>query len=69
MLADLGREGARMVPVYDRMKLRPGNGFDGPAVLEQFDSTALIQAGQQVVVIATGGGAAPAKLQAFSLPR
>ncbi|MSR02754.1 MAG: pyrroloquinoline quinone-dependent dehydrogenase [Gemmatimonadetes bacterium] len=27
------------------------------------------RAGQQVVVIATGGGAAPAKLQAFSLPR
>ncbi len=46
----LGREGAHRVPVYDRMKLRPGNGFDGPAVLEQFDSTALIQAGQQVVV-------------------
>ncbi|HZX69135.1 MAG TPA: hypothetical protein VFE70_09640, partial [Candidatus Elarobacter sp.] len=26
-------------PVYGRARLRPGDGFDGPAVVEQYDAT------------------------------
>lgn len=46
----LSREGAQTVPVYDRMLLQCGDSFRGPAVLEQFDSTVLVQAGQRVEV-------------------
>ncbi len=33
-------------PVYDRARLRAGQRIDGPAVVEQFDATTLLLAGQ-----------------------
>jgi N-methylhydantoinase A len=32
-------------PIYDRAKLRPGNRFNGPAVVEQMDATTLVPPG------------------------
>ncbi|UYN97112.1 MAG: hydantoinase/oxoprolinase family protein [Enhydrobacter sp.] len=32
-------------PVYDRARLRPGNRFDGPAIVEQMDATTLVPPG------------------------
>ncbi len=32
--------------IYDRSRLRPNNRLQGPAIVEQFDSTSLIKAGQ-----------------------
>ena len=32
--------------LYDRALLKPGNRFEGPAIVEQFDSTTFIKAGQ-----------------------
>jgi len=29
-------------PVYDRRRLRPGDAFDGPAVIEQYDATTYV---------------------------
>jgi len=29
-------------PVYDRALLRPGDAFDGPAVVEQYDATTYV---------------------------
>jgi N-methylhydantoinase A len=37
-------------PIYDRERLRTGNRIDGPAVIEQMDSTTLILSGQSTVV-------------------
>lgn len=36
--------------IYDRAKLRSGDRFDGPAVVQQFDSTTVILAGMSCVV-------------------
>jgi N-methylhydantoinase A len=41
-------------PVYDRARLGPGHRLDGPAVLEQFDSTTLVYPGQTARVDAQG---------------
>lgn len=38
------------VPVYDRARLSAGLTFDGPAVVEQMDSTTLVLPGQEVSV-------------------
>ncbi len=32
-------------PIYDRAALRPGHTFDGPAILEQADTTSVIEPG------------------------
>jgi N-methylhydantoinase A len=37
-------------PVYERLLLRPGNRFDGPALVVQDDSTTLIHPGQRVQI-------------------
>jgi N-methylhydantoinase A len=37
-------------PVYDRYALRPGVRFDGPAIVEERESTLVVGAGQQVEV-------------------
>jgi N-methylhydantoinase A len=37
-------------PVYERAALRSGNRFDGPSLVEQFDSTVVVLPGQQVRV-------------------
>jgi N-methylhydantoinase A len=42
------------VKVWDRAKLLAGDRFDGPAVIEQFDSTTVALAGQTVAVEANG---------------
>ncbi|MFI1464962.1 hydantoinase/oxoprolinase family protein [Nocardia carnea] len=41
-------------PVYDRALLLAGNTFDGPAIVEQFDSTTIIGMGQHATVDAVG---------------
>jgi N-methylhydantoinase A len=38
--------GAVPVPVFDRDRLLPGNRFEGPAVIEQMDSTTVVLPGQ-----------------------
>ena len=38
--------GALDTPVYDRTRLAAGNCLQGPAVIEQFDSTTLLHPGQ-----------------------
>jgi N-methylhydantoinase A/oxoprolinase/acetone carboxylase beta subunit len=42
------------VNVWDREKLFAGDRFEGPAVIEQFDSTTVALAGQMVTVESTG---------------
>ena len=49
--------------MYDRAKLRHGATFEGPAVVEQWDSTTVVPPGARVtvdeylnLVIAVGGG-------------
>jgi N-methylhydantoinase A/oxoprolinase/acetone carboxylase beta subunit len=42
------------VPIYDRAALSPGQRFDGPAIIEQLDTTTVVHAGWSVT-IATGG--------------
>jgi N-methylhydantoinase A len=37
-------------PVYDRATLSPGSTFDGPAIVEQIDTTVVIHPGQAVCV-------------------
>ncbi len=49
-LYDLDRKAFAAAPVYDRGRLLAGDGVDGPAVVEQFDSTTLILAGQRAEV-------------------
>jgi N-methylhydantoinase A len=41
-------------PVYQRERLRGGQRFDGPAIVEQMDSTTLVLPGQSVEVDAVG---------------
>lgn len=42
--------GWQETPVYDRERLPRGAGFTGPAILEQLDTTVVIEPGNQVVV-------------------
>jgi N-methylhydantoinase A len=41
-------------PVYDRMKLKPGDKFDGPALVSEYASTTVIHPGDKVAVADTG---------------
>ncbi len=41
-------------PIYDRALLRPGHAFDGPAILEQADTTTVIEPGMTARVDAYG---------------
>jgi N-methylhydantoinase A len=43
-------QGFADVPVYDRAQLRAGHRLAGPAVVDQFDSTTVLLAGQQAEV-------------------
>ena len=36
--------------LFDRARLRAGDAFDGPAIIEQFDSTTIVLAGQSAGV-------------------
>ena len=46
--------GWRETPIYDRAALRPGHVFEGPAILEQADTTSLIEPGMHARVDAFG---------------
>lgn len=37
-------------PVYDRARLAPGHRFDGPAIVDQLDSTTVVYPGQRAIV-------------------
>ena len=39
-----------IVAVYDRLKLKPGDKFDGPALVSEYASTTVIHPGDKVVV-------------------
>ena len=41
-------------PVYGRTLLRPGDAFDGPAVVEQYDATTYVAPGWSARVDAFG---------------
>jgi len=43
-------EGFTATPVYDRYRLRPGARFEGPAVVEERESTAVVGPGAAVAV-------------------
>jgi N-methylhydantoinase A len=43
-------EQAQPTPIYDRAALRPSDAIEGPAVIEQLDSTALLFPGDRAVV-------------------
>ena len=49
-LYDLGASAFHQASVYDRAKLLAGDSIDGPAVIEQFDSTTVITAAQNATV-------------------
>jgi N-methylhydantoinase A len=49
-LYDLGSGGFNEAAIYDRAKLLAGDHIDGPAVIEQFDSTTVITATQTAMV-------------------
>jgi N-methylhydantoinase A len=53
-LYDTAQQKFDQVNVWDRAKLLAGDRFEGPAVVEQFDSTTVVLAGQTVTVDATG---------------
>ena len=53
-LYDLGTGAFRDAPIYDRAKLLAGDCIDGPAVVEQFDSTTVITAAQRASVDSFG---------------
>ena len=53
-LYDTAQQKFDEVNVWDRAKLLAGDRFEGPAVVEQFDSTTVVLAGQTVTVDATG---------------
>ena len=38
------------IPVYDRYRLRPGDSIDGPALIEEHESTCLLRAGDRATV-------------------
>ena len=41
-------------PVYDRLRLKPGDKFDGPALVSEYASTTVIHPGDKVAVADTG---------------
>lgn len=43
-------EGFRTIPVYDRALLRPGNRIEGPAIVEQMDTTTVLLPGDSCTV-------------------
>ena len=43
-------QGTLPCPVYDRELLAPGHRFDGPAIIDQLDSTTVVYPGQRAVV-------------------
>lgn len=43
-------KGMTPCPVYDRTRLAPGHRFDGPAIVDQLDSTTVVYPGQRAVV-------------------
>ena len=43
-------QGTLPCPVYDRELLAPGHRFDGPAIVDQLDSTTVVYPGQRAVV-------------------
>jgi N-methylhydantoinase A len=53
-LYDTAKQKFDQVNIWDRAKLLAGDRFEGPAVIEQFDSTTLVLAGQTVTVDDTG---------------
>jgi N-methylhydantoinase A len=53
-LYDTARQAFDRVNVWDRAKLLAGDRFEGPAVIEQFDSTTVVFAGQTVSVDTNG---------------
>ena len=53
-LFDVEKQKFERVRVWDRAKLRAGDRFEGPGVIEQFDSTTVVLAGQTVFVEPTG---------------
>jgi N-methylhydantoinase A len=53
-LYDIAKEKFENVTVWERAQLLAGDRFDGPAVIEQFDSTTIALAGQTVSVDAKG---------------
>lgn len=50
----LSVEGPVEAPVYDRARLKAGHRFDGPALVDQYDSTTVVCPGQVVTVDAIG---------------
>ena len=46
--------GWQETPVYNRAKLKPGNGFDGPAIIEAEDTTVVVEPGWSFEVDAYG---------------
>jgi N-methylhydantoinase A/oxoprolinase/acetone carboxylase beta subunit len=54
LLYDTARQKFDRVNVWDRAQLLAGDRFDGPAVIEQFDSTTVALAGQTVSVETKG---------------
>jgi N-methylhydantoinase A len=53
-LYDFGRRTFVTAPVYDRAKLAPGDRIAGPAVVNQFDATTVVLAGQSLIVDSYG---------------
>ncbi len=49
-LYDLEAAGFMDAAIYDRSKLRAGDRLEGPAVVQQFDSTTVILAGMSCIV-------------------
>ena len=47
---DTGRDGFVTATIYDREKLAPGDALAGPAIVDQFDATTLVLAGQTLRV-------------------
>ncbi|MET0630130.1 MAG: hydantoinase/oxoprolinase family protein [Xanthobacteraceae bacterium] len=53
-LYDLGRGQFADAGVYDRTRLRAGDRLEGPAIVEQYDSTSVVLAGQALAVDEVG---------------
>ena len=43
-----------LTPIYSREKLRPGSELDGPAIIEQLDTTTVLEPGDRLSVDAQG---------------
>ena len=53
-LYDFGTASFDVATIFDRSKLRAGDGITGPAIIEQFDSTTIVLAGQSARVDGIG---------------